>query len=101
MVFSKAGIALVTVVVFVILISIIAISAINMMSSQAILIEHQVRRIAASYAVEGALHKNFLRLLQGLPLENPITVDSFSVTTTQTIDTGPLTTDSLTATVNY
>ena len=56
------GVALVTVLVFMLLVTIIAGAALTIMTKQARLAEHQIRRIKGFYAVESAINKAYQSL---------------------------------------
>ncbi|MDP3142498.1 MAG: pilus assembly PilX N-terminal domain-containing protein [Candidatus Omnitrophota bacterium] len=99
--FQNSGVALITVIIFVILISLVAIASINLMAGQALLIEHQIKRIQAYYANEAALNYNFLRLFTGSPVETPTLIGSRSINCTQTSGTGPLGTSSVISKQTY
>lgn len=100
-----SGVALVTVIIFILLISIIAIAMLNLMSGQAMLIEHQIRRVKAQYVAEAAIWKNFMKYALGQSTETPIqeTVDNvlYSADVTRSSGGGPNGTDTVSASVNY
>lgn len=56
------GLAMVTVLVFMLLITIIAGAVLSLMTKQARLSEHQIRRVRAFYAAESAINKAFQSL---------------------------------------
>lgn len=56
------GVALVTVLVFMLLVTIIAGAALTIMTKQARLAEHQIRRIKGFYAAESAINKAYQSL---------------------------------------
>ncbi|MFQ5681590.1 MAG: PilX N-terminal domain-containing pilus assembly protein [Candidatus Omnitrophota bacterium] len=58
----KRSIALVTVLLFMLLVTIAAAAALSLMTKQARLAEHQIRRIKAFYAAESALNKAYQAL---------------------------------------
>jgi type II secretory pathway component PulK len=98
---TKSGIALVTVVVTVILISIIAIAAINLMAGQALLIEHQIRRLQAYYIAEAASQKNLISLLWNSTIESSTAIGTNSVDVSLQAGSGPLGTSSLSSVYTY
>ncbi|MDP1852689.1 MAG: hypothetical protein Q8L26_00555 [Candidatus Omnitrophota bacterium] len=59
---DKRAIALLTVLVFMLLVTIIAGAALSIMTKQARLAEHQIRRIKGFYAVESAINKAYQSL---------------------------------------
>lgn len=59
---KKKAIALLTVLVFMLLVTIIAGAALSIMTKQARLAEHQIRRIKGFYAVESAINKAYQSL---------------------------------------
>lgn len=64
---DKKAVALLTVLVFMLLVTIIAGAALSIMTKQARLAEHQIRRIKGFYAVESAINKAYQSLrVQGI-----------------------------------
>lgn len=64
------GIALLTVLIFMLLVTIIAGAVLSIMTKQARIAEHQIRRIKAFYAAESAMNKAYqaLRFVNTAPL---------------------------------
>jgi Tfp pilus assembly protein PilX len=61
------GIAMVTVLIFMLLVTIIAGAALSIMTKQARLAEHQIRRVRGFYAAESAINKAYVSLRYAPP----------------------------------
>lgn len=96
---KAGGIVLITVVVIIMLISIMATAVIGILSNQALLIEHEIRRIQAMYVAEAGWVRNFTALLTGESIED-ITEDELTAKTEATVP-GPNATTQYQTTVEY
>ncbi|MFH1201943.1 MAG: PilX N-terminal domain-containing pilus assembly protein [Candidatus Omnitrophota bacterium] len=101
---NNAAVALVTVIVFVLLSTIIAVALFSLMTNEARLIEHQIRRIRAMYAAESGIQQAMWQLRQNPPqaVTNLTVFGSVPLDVTVTDNPGgPSGTRIISATVNY
>ncbi|MDP2939095.1 MAG: PilX N-terminal domain-containing pilus assembly protein [Candidatus Omnitrophota bacterium] len=98
---NLTGVALVTVIVFILLLSIIAIAMLNLMTNQALLTEHQIKRIKAQYVAEAGFWKNFMHYFLGQPPPPPVSEEGMNAVVTRETGTGPGGTDTINAKVTY
>lgn len=97
----RRSIILVTVVGILVVIAILSLVAIYLMTQQAYITEHKIRRMRAFYAAQAGIVHILEQLRKGETPATTITVDGITVTIQRNIGSGPNNTDEVSATVNY
>lgn len=98
---SKKAIALVTVLISITILTIIAGISLMLATSQASLVENQIRRIKAFYTIEGLTWKYFCDLATGVRQDQTFQTNDFSLNNLNGVVDYSTANDAFKVSVNY